>query len=450
MGGRDDILGADMDSSGRFWYLSETIGNYNTVKITQWAYQGAYQDTSRHGQLIESVSEEFLPEKAGVHQLFNFDEQTGSFNPNNTFSMMVAAGYKKVMLIQTGVNSAGALTPTAGDPATYTKVYEDAVIQGLGPICCAAISQSAAADEGWLFVAGYNGIAILCDDNGDGFSPANLNDVTTDLSTLSFRKLGTFSKVYKLVCDEEFLYIMTKKKLYRMAMNNVTFSDPGTAVAINISEPGDADLPTTDENSSFLDFIVANRLGLLATTHGLYRTANGSSVKDVAEFTEVKSKSGYNLGAVTHLYPISETRGSFSTGGNLYVTAANMSTDLTSIFRYDITSTGAIDATTVTPITEGKLNNADTTRDQYYAIGKMRSAFATDGTFGFHILPYHFKRADFLRKISMGYIQSTIRNGDVNFGLNFSTTNYNIAIPVQNSTSGSWIMPGDWGLRINE
>ena len=110
----------------------------------------------------------------------------------------------------------------------------------------------------------------------------------------------------------------------------------------------------------------------------------------------------------------------------------------------------AIDASTILPITEHHEAPTDPIRDYYYPFGDFRAAFITDGTFGYHTLPKHFGSTKFLRRIVMHPLLDTIRTFDSSIPLSLPTGSYNAAIPVQNSASGAWFAPGDWGVKIHE
>jgi hypothetical protein len=441
MGAADRVHGGSIDiPTGQFWYLTNSTptNEWDTVKVTLWGER----DNSLFGQAATTLSTEFPKTSGGVHQLLNFDEKTASF-ATDAFSLMVATGYKKVTLIQAGDNSSGTFAPATGTIAT--KTYTDNSLKNIGPICCAAVSRSSDAHKGWLFVGGYNGVAVLCDANGNGWT--NLGDITTDLTNLSFKTLGSFKNVHKLVCDDTYLYILTPTKVYRIAMTVAEFSDPTSVTTQIISQQSGS--------NSFLDFITSNKLGLLAATNSLFRTANGGNIKsatlsDANVWAEVKSKAGFSLGPVTYLQPRSLQKGSFDAGGNLYVTAANMSTDLATIFRFNIGNTSTIDNDTVQTITEAKNEASDPERYNFYTLGEIRSAFVTDGTFGFHSLPKHFERNNPSRKVNMTSLQINTRFSDVVLPLQLSSDRYNVGTPVQNSASGAWVFPGNWGIRVNE
>ena len=461
MGVTDKVHGGILNyTSGNYWYLTKTTNEWDTVKVTQWAKH----TNDPLVELRSTLGTEFTQANGGVHQIFDFDEQTTGFT-SNEFSMMVATGYKKVTLIQTGEDSTGFIPVLNSEivDSDHLKTYATTDIQELGSICCAEVSRSNLADKGWLFVGGYNGVAVLRKSDGKGWNASTgLSALTTLDSNYSFKKIGNFSNVIKLICNGTYLYILTPNYLYRIEMAKEKFDDSETT-ALNESDNIIASTTylSLNTNASFLDFIISGKLGLIATTEGLYRTKNTSNSGDISgsltqarNWTEVKTtidSTEYSLGTVTHLCPISLTKGSFSTGGNLYVLAGNISKDLSTIFRFNVTNASTtIDNDTVKPIAEIKAASTDSDRAHFYAIGKFRSAFVTDGSLGFHSLPKHFGQTDYLRKINMLSNSNSIRINDTIINLDYESSAYNIGMPVKNTASGIWVIPGDWSIRANE
>lgn len=424
MGAVDPVMNGFIDlDTCQYWYLTQTTNAYDTVKVTLWSQN----DTNLLGNLQKKLVETFPQDTGGVHQLFNFDEKTPSFDVDE-FSMMVATGYQKVALIRTGKDDGG-FVPTSGTDFSTNiddnvKVFNDAALKTIGPICCAAVSLSPDENEGWLFVGGYGGVAVLSDGSGDGWTA--LDDLN-DLANFTFKTVGNFSRVHKLVCDDEYVYVLTPGALYRVDMI--------TLDSTIIAQP--ATLPSCTACDSLLDFILIDDVGVLGTTSGLYRTSGSS-------WSEIKTASVYSLGPVTHLSMRSLSKGSFAGGGNLYAVSANMTNHLTTIVRFNVES-GNIE-----PITERKSKSSDPTRNHYYAFGELRTAMVSDGTFGFHSLPKHFGRTNYGRKINLTSTQFGIRVSDKALPLRTGSSAHNAGIPVQNTASGAWIIPGDWGIRVNE
>lgn len=462
MGAVDYVYGMGIDTTaGRFWYLTQTTAPGDTAKVTSWTYQ----DDNLLGLLQTELATEFPFCDGGVHQMFNFSDQTLGFD-RDEFSMMVATGYQKVAIIQSGKDDANdKLLPTSGDDfgsnlATYFQVHNNQALKDIGPICAADISRTDNGD--WLFVGGYGGLAVLSDVGAaDGEGWDDLNDIT-NIASFTFKKIGDFSRVHKIICAGDFLYVMTQKALYRIELNEDKFKEnsPDPLNEVIIADTSYANLNLTSHDS-LLDFIVSGKTGILATTNGLYRTSNDNDVMGTTaqarEWTEVKNASGNSLGPVTHLFPLAVKSdnydGAFNNGGNLYIVAGDMSLELATVVRFDIADTlgqASISDTTITPIAEKIDGTNCPVRDYYYPFGEFRSAFATNGTFGFHTLSKHVGKTNQARFFGMTPSVPSARARDKEIPLDLSDSSYNIGIPVKNTTSGAWMIPGDWGVRIHE
>jgi len=461
MGAPDRVFGADIDdSTGNFWYLTEktpTSGSTaDYVKVTRWDTK----DTNLLGNLRDAISEEFPKETGGIHQLFDFDTKTPCFSEDE-FSMMIGTGLEKVALIRTGLDDGTSFAPTSGNDfvganlSNNLKIYSNDALKSIGPICCAEVTKGA---EGWVFVGGYNGLAVLSDVDGGGLT--TVDDLTTNFNNFTFKKLGSFKNIHKIVSDDTYLYFLTPKAVYRIELDATKFDGVPTA-ALNaeiIAQPTYSNIPTCNQYDSFLDLIVTNKLGILATTSGLYRTSNGKNIADNVDvnearnWTQVLTKAGNNLGPVTHLSFLRKPSTVEAKDGNFYAVAGNMSTNLSTIVRFDFadTSASAIDDNTVSAVGEKKERPANKTRDYYYPFGGFRAANKTDGTFSFHSLSKHFGDSNLFKKINMNSNLTSARFSDRTLLIDLESDASNIGIPVKNSTSGAWMVPGDWGIRINE
>ncbi|MCF7799918.1 hypothetical protein K9M16_02890 [Candidatus Babeliales bacterium] len=459
LGNIDKVYGAGFDSStGNYWYLTTEAGttDKNTAKVTQWG-KSVEKDYLMGNGLVDILHDEFKQENAGVHQIFNFDEQTPGFLADQ-FSMMVATGYQKLALIQTGEGTPLEPTKKFEKDGVSQNVFinEDDVIKNLGPICCAEVSRITGIDNGWLFVGGYNGIAVLRKADGTGWDgAAGLNALTNidfpGSTAWSFKLLtnnssNAFTKVRKIISqgNSEFLYVMTADKLYRFAMTNAKFAD-GFAGALDMQEISITNLGTP------LDFLIIQRdntVGagyikiLIATTEGLFYSDNIIDAQTGAinpTWTNVTLATGTNVpGPVAHLDFLSTTKGGSTIDGNLYILNSNFAFNLANIYRFNV-SNG-----TISHITEKSGSYA------YYQIGELRNDFKTDGALGFYSRSKHLGDTNFLKKIKMLSSPTTIRSSESVINLDLDSDAYNIGVMTQNTASGAWIVPGDWGIRVND
>ncbi len=451
MGTVDKTYGAGFDIiTGNYWYFTDDGVNKNTVKVTQWGKSSARTGLMGNG-LLEILSDEFTQENAGVHQIFNFDEYTPSISRTlvaNQMSFMAALGYKKVALIETGANVGGAFTPTQDQFVKDTNVFviQDDALNDLGPICCAEVSRNDTQDDGWLFVGGYNGVAVWRNPaNGNGWDgqvasgKVNFSDLIIN-DSFSFKEIGDFSQVRKLVCDTDngYAYVMTVDTIYRFGMDPNKFDNA-------ITNPLDEKIITSPPGY-LLDMIIfydqVNDTSLLvATTQGLFYSASidGTNVPKTPVWTKVTLNSGAGLSnPVTHLSFIDVQKGGYTTDGNFYALSADLSLNLATIYRFDVQG--------------GNINTISEVAgtDYFYSIGELRTNFLTDGALGYSMLSKHFGKTEFLRRIRMISEQTTIRRFENAANLDLESSAHNVGVMVQNTASGGWVVPGDWGIRVNE
>ncbi|MBD3272776.1 hypothetical protein GF385_00295 [Candidatus Dependentiae bacterium] len=454
MGNIDKVYGAGFDiNTGNYWYFTENASNVkNTVKVSQWG-KGSSQAGLMGNGLVEILSDEFKQSNAGVHQMFNFDETTPGIartDVANKVSFMAALGYKKVALIETGANSGGAFTPTQNQFIKDTNVFviQDQTLNNLGPVCVAEISRIQEENKGWLFVGGYNGVAVWRNPtNGNGWD-GRLNQPKIDFSDLidnknfSFKEIGNYSNVRKLVARGNFLYVMTVDNIYRFKMASNKFDDAVTAAldSKRISPP----------TGHLLDMIIFYgdtgdvRL-LVATTQGLFYSDSINNTNEdktgakAPSWTKVALNSGALLSnPVTHLSFIDVQKGGYTSDGNLYVLSADLSLNLATLYRFNIKNGN------IYTIPE----NSDT--DYFYSFGELRTNFLTDGALGFSMLSKHFGQTEFLRQIRMVFNKTTIRLFENSINIDLENNAHNVGIMIQNTASGGWVIPGDWGMRVNE
>jgi len=376
------------------------------------------------------------------------DGSTAEFIPNlNNFSS------------NTAVSTDG--TAPSVSSSTRLMAISGGVLDTLGPLNNCEVSRCALSGttaKGWFFVAGLQGVAVLSEDDGSGWDTSTnvgLGFGFTGINaTMSFKRLGSLTNIRKIACDGTNLYVLTSTSLVRIPLSAANFSTAGSA-----SLPGAETIATVASvtgysDGVFYDFIASSRLGLIGTSHGLYRVSNGGSIiSGSPSWIEVKVTNGtdtFSLNQIVHLSLLSAKRGGYEEGGNLYATAADISSNLATIYRFDVGDTrvtggSAIDNDTVARITEygGEI--------YFFTFGNFRTLFHTDGTFLFHLNSRHFGNTDFLKYSVMRDAPSklgTVRGSPVNLDLTSSAVDINLL--VRNSASGAWIVPGDWGIRVNE
>ncbi len=487
MGSVNRALGGGVDAqSASFMYLTgmQSTTFSNVVEATLWSsgagdnlLGGPVEEPSQG--LVTVLRQEFPQACAGVHELFDFDDTTPSFQQAGTvgsITVQIATGLSKVVLVETGRKSSAIqnLTPNTEVFAAHTvrsgngfapqrfdstlvMAISGGVLDGLGPLCTAEISRAFRGDgqkRGWVFAGGHSGLAVLSTSDGDGWSTAldaglssGFEGLTPDMS---FKIVGNICGVRKLVSDSDFLYVLTADQLLRIHLVKENFSATG-APTPEVEVLSDSCSVTGRDGVRFLDLVISSKLALLATGSGLYRLGNGLNIATVsgdAQWVEVLSDAtGCGLGAVGDLPTICKEKSDFSHGGNLYAIANNLGDDLTDIHRLIIadTASSAINGGTVQAVPEVSLSGL------WAALGQYRSNFTLDGASGLSILPKNFSSIDYLRGFASGGNLVALKSrGALIFPVVPPDCVFNVGIVRRSSASGAWIIPGDFGIAVNE
>jgi hypothetical protein len=272
-----------------------------------------------------------------VYGLFNFDDETPGFQAPTaagypSFSMMVATGYNRVAMIQTGAaDSTGVfqqtttyyttpqVAPAAQNVFIFGGISQPNSLPDLGAITAAEVARVApdvdpAASAGWLFVGGERGVAVLrytalggyqgtgwANDVGQGLAglvgvnpddyPGGSNYAWVALTPPAVPAPAnpvSFTNIRKMVSDGTYLYVLTRNTLYRILMNAPDFV-AGQLSAANFAVPLDirtADRPVKKARSNpiaftlfhdqdeFFDMMLVQKAGgvtvlVIATSKGL-------------------------------------------------------------------------------------------------------------------------------------------------------------------------------------
>ncbi len=389
-------------------------------------------------------------------------------------SLLVATGLNGVVFAQTGVVSSGASIPVKGsDLGTLTEFTNGEITQtfpiagskmvsiiggvldDLGPIDTAQVARDGfSGSNGYLFVGGIGGVAVLSKANGSGWdATTGLSDGLSGLTAgMAFKKFGTYSFVRKIVNDDQYLYILTNKQLDRIDLTQGTpglgsFTAQTIATADNlVTAPG-----------SFLDVIVSGRLAMLATSKGLLRIADGYNVQTLGndsfawQIVETPEGAGpvRQLVAATKTGRMQDVARSVN-GGLVYALSAYSGLDQGKVFRYAIAQTAAsnVNGNSVQKVDDLFVKD----KPAYFAnYGNFKNIFATDGAAYFGavskqldndaLLTILFSRSGLhsgSRFLSNRVVPVTISQASILSGL------------ILNSATGSWLLGSNDGLRINE
>lgn len=206
--------------------------------------------------------------QGGTQGLFNFGQTTSGFN--NNLSMLIATSLNRIALGQTGYNNG---TTFAIKPMSSSDVlvFDGAEINDQQAIVAAEIAHNGA--NHWIFIGGTSGVSVLTDDTNGYTWTGNLASIAGLDAGQTWKVIGDFSMVKKLVWDSTYIYILTNQALYRIALDPNKFkATPTTTLDVETV------LTATDieSNLSFLDVIIDTGYCLIGTTKGLYCLNSGT------------------------------------------------------------------------------------------------------------------------------------------------------------------------------
>lgn len=445
-----------------------------TIKSTLFSTgqaDGILGGTTSNGSvgLLEQVQTFFQDVPAGVQMvnLFPSNHAGLSQTTNQKLSLMIFSGYQKIVIAQTGSQSAGLFTPATGDfsagsrtfttgafnvaPAANTQLLlaTGGALSTLGSINSSTIIND--GNYGYLVVGGVNGVAVLRNSSGQGWASTGLQKNFSNIGIdKSFEIIGDYQNVRKVWADGTNLYILTDKKLDRIPAGQLAQQSPLAYTVATLDALGLSDY------ASFSDVVTSGKIAFLATSNGLYRSANGTNFATVAAATKylwipvTLPDSPYS---VTRLYPLSTTGLGYDCaqqtgGGNLYVLAASVASGLSATYRFNVedVSSGTVDDATLTLFNDYIIEDVNSGFVQW---GQYRNYLMTDGS------RVYAQRAAYLGQNPLVENAFNMTAGTwfrqrQNYTLPFTFTGYTALAPMVRTETGSLMVAGDNGLQVLE
>lgn len=448
------------------------------VKTSTWlkpSSNGHLGGTTSDGSLgFEAlISAALTKENGGIQGLFDFPRQTTAFSQTagERLSVMIATGYKKIMLIETGQDDgSNNFTPNIGsffhadNVAITDGVFDTArtantktiTISGGALDTVGAISTATVINEtsngGYIVVGGVGGVAILrATSGGLGWASGDLQKAFENISDdKSFIAIGSYTHVRKVIADGQFLYVLTDKTFDRIPADELN----GTITPIVLATPTDLGLQTFD---SFSDVLVSSKLALLATSKGLYRTGNTKNITTETtaanvDWTVVTLTEGPT--PVTRLVPVGTTNlevdfAQQTGGGMVYVLASSVGEQLSSVYRLAIRdiSSSAIGATTVEFIPDDILS---TVVGPHAHFGAYKNYFITDGSLSIATRSSYNTAAVLAHALPSGLTAGSVLSPKSLVTIPLFAEQLEIGKLVPSSALGSKIIPTSDGLLILE
>lgn len=463
----DLIFGAALEpTTGNFIFLTgNDQDSVNTVKRTIWGNG----DNEGLGPLGKVFGATFPRARGGIHGLFDIPAHSPGLDD---ISLLLATGCQTVSLVQTSTFN-GSFEPTVGEIfETNKEVFNNGIIDrplptGSDALRVLTISGgelkqlnfinaaeiATAGDKAWLFVGGNGGLAVLTRDDGAGWDdPPGLGSGFAGLQIgTEFKKISSYKYVQKLVYDDAFLYVLTNIKLDRIDLLNSNFAT-GDLVVTTIAAVGVT--PRISNCSTLFDLIISEKLGLLATSDGLFRIANGKDIR-TAHATDWKQVSiPEGCGSVIQLCALSKTGREQDVarfvGGDLYALVAYSGKNRAQTNRFSIKPVDNEEITdeTIQPLPDLFVKNISS---YFVSFGQFRNWIVSDGALFFHEINRNLCDDPAIYLLS-GRARSGIRFlADKNPPIPLTFHDACFLLPlVRNSATGAWLLAGNDGLRINE
>lgn len=473
--------------SANFYSLTQTptgqpgATGASTAQVTQWgkgrpAMHGGNADYSL-GAVLGKL---FDQKKGGVHGAISFDELTYGF-PKKQLSMLMAYGFDSVALVQTGRRKGRAFTPfnkhaiaddAAHDIRRNVFLFNDPNVAAIGPVTCGAVVHNppVGANPGWtrFYVGGYRGLVMqeIPYANPAGFMAAlgavvplvgfGAHPVPGVLPGDVVTAVGeSVTRDAAGAIDHWYLHVLTHRGVI---VNEIQGAAGGGGwVGAPIGPLGGAN--AIDGCVLANGTIVATRTGLNfvpAAGAGQVALAMPQNVTPLQiQVVAARDRDGlFVLPATVYVLGMGPRM------ADDVADAAVVGNDLVpQLWRVALWADdrGAVAANTSKIIDVYK--NHPTLKGQprpYAQYDNLRLNFTVDGSMWFDASSRDGMNADFLRVTELtkpqdqldGFValqKSLVDKLDLD-----SAGNFRIGIPLREAATGAWLVPGDWGLRVNE
>lgn len=437
------------------WLTGSSNITLQTVKRTVWGI-GAADGLAN----LVAIIEQLMPSTSGgVQGFFNLSPITpGLFD----ISLFIATGFKQVVLIESGQVVGGALIANTGDfqtdmqqfingeitatfPVGMSRVVSisGGALDDLDSIIAATIGVNTITQQGYLFVGGAGGLAVLAQVDGSGWSTTNAlgYNFTGLASGMRFMRLGDYQFVRSLIYDGGFLYVLTDTKLDRI---DIAASDFATQI-LSVTTVATLDDLHATACGTMLNMLISGKCALIGASTGLFRVGNGANIATAASstdinWTQIAIPEGSSVVQYMQALSNDANPNSFAQGvGNVYINDAYRGYDIAQINRYIIAdvSVAPVSDATVIPFGDMVVKNILTSWRTY---SNFRNIIDVDGA------------ALFLTRDKTIVTPTTLFNESqlsTPIPLDFACGAY-ISAVVRSSASGSLLVSGDFGLRVNE
>lgn len=442
----------DLDEvgGGNYWYIPSSA---REVMRTEWKPDEITSDNSLSSTLtafFKTVPSGIQGLKAYSHQEVGMSKVTGE-----RASFLVATGYERVVLVETGNDTSGSFAPITHFKNTHlctdgslkdfhgdanVLVLTGGVLKELGPIVASALVTD--GHYAWLAVAGSGGVAILARPDGTGISLDSEQGLGHGFKGLSndmrFVKLG-YKNVHTLLAAQNALCIVMPTSFGLYPVSSQAIKEQTSYTLVGVAKQG-----SFEKHSYFLDAWASSNYLFIGTDKGLmYRRIDPICNGDTCTGWQTLSVP-YSAGAISRFYAL---QGAKRESGifNLYVLSTSASADQARLYRYVLDESGQLE-----PLIEllPDVLLQSTGKAFLMNLGVYRSYFTTDGALGFFtgsifgsrspavdtcLIDVHTRRRNFVDTA-----QTILKIADGS----------SIGAVIREPASGAWIAWGSFGVRV--
>lgn len=454
MGSVERLVAAGRDQRlGNYYFLGSTDFTqpnplFDKVSVTQW---GASDGVTNQQNNFSSALEKIFPVGVGgVYQLF--DTNSGSEYFDN-ISVVAAVGFDTVALLKTSGPVGDDLAVADTFDENNLVALKSPVLSQIAPLCTAAFTQRGLSSRdnlnGFFFVGGYRGAAVLSNADGRGYNTdIKLHDISLSpgsypgdqytFKPILLEGVGNPAPVRFIKLVGQDILLGTDRSLYALESQTILFDGRTPAEAVEFA--------TLPDGARLSDFIApwngvpdsgARFLYLAATTKGLFVSFDlGVTWKEAP----IRGKTGL---PILQLLYLSNRRSFDGPNGNLYVLTADRFDRRTdcSLHRFVVSFTQQGIILQPVDYTDGEPGLFRNIVDFY------GSAFI-DGSQVLLARGKHFDNTDFVTALSWPPVSGLVSLTD-SLAIDRKKA-YNIGAIQQSSASGAMMIPGDWGIRVNQ
>lgn len=317
-----------------------------SLRKTEWFTFACLNDIAPTNSysIAHALVKLFEPSQGGIQGVSFVDQFCSGFQDHQGAGLLIATGLKKVAIAQSSVEN-----------ATNYFDFKDPVLDQLGPINCSVFVKSAYAV--WFCVAGPRGLAILTDENGNGFAIDNNFSTYFTLcqsGLYHWKKIESPSSIKKLIAADGSLYCVCNDSIHRIDFEN-------TAQSRAIMQLNDV-----VKSAVITDCLIDASSILLGTSKGFFAAKRESD--DNNFFTQIElldSEAVIRL----HAVPASGNQGLFSNMSQIYVMVGSQAKGRSFVYRFALKD----NELTLVPYNEGNqiLLNCKSFRNNLFAEGSI-------------------------------------------------------------------------------